>query len=461
MFTHQAEDVAFLRDKKRSLNFSDPGTGKTREALELIRYWEKPALVIAPMTLMEAAWYNDAYEFFPEAVVLPIYSGKNRPELFKQYADIYVVNTDAATWLAKQNKSFFDKFGILIVDESPAFKHHTSQRSKALASIKDHFEYRHAMTGTPATNRITDIWHQVFIVDDGKRLGDSFYRFQNATMTPQQTGPLPQHRKWINKEGSAEAVGHMIQDITVRRNFDECIDIPENISRPVYMTLSTKNRKLYDQMARDAIFEFKNTIVTAVNQAVLRTKLLQVASGAVYDYDKLKVVLDTKRYELAAQIASERDHSLIFFQWRHQKEELLKALDKKHQIQGVVIDGTVRDNRERTKIIHDFQEGKIQTLLLHPKSAAHGITLTKARATIWPSPTSDYEWWKQAFHRMVRAGQKNKTETILITARDTIEQRVYDQMLGKESVQTTLLDMLEGRPAKPADIDLIQLACGE
>jgi hypothetical protein len=37
--------------------------------------------------------------------------------------------------------------------------------------IKKYFPYRYGLTGTPNANTIADIWHQVFIIDDGKRLG--------------------------------------------------------------------------------------------------------------------------------------------------------------------------------------------------------------------------------------------------------------------------------------------------
>jgi hypothetical protein len=46
---------------------------------------------------------------------------------------VYVTNTDAVKWLVKQgDKNFWKRFERIVIDESSAFKHHTSDRSRAL-----------------------------------------------------------------------------------------------------------------------------------------------------------------------------------------------------------------------------------------------------------------------------------------------------------------------------------------
>ena len=74
------------------------------------------------------------------------------------------------------------------------------------------------------------------------------------------------------------------------------------------------------------------------------------------------------------------------------------------------------------------------------KSAAHGCA-DQGTATIWSSPTYDLEIFKQGSKRQHRMGQTQKTETIIVTAEDTIEQKVYDAMLTKDARMTRLLDL--------------------
>jgi hypothetical protein len=174
---------------------------------------------------------------------------------FKADADVYVTNIDAVKWLAKQPKGFFKDFDELIIDESTAYKHNTSERSKAAAKIAKFFKFRRAMTGTPNGNSITDVWHQVKILDDGKRLGPSFFAFRNAVCTPYQKGPNANALEWVDKDGAEEAVFGMLSDIVVRHKFEDCVDIPEQHQYTVSYQLTPQQLKAYYDMRDHAIRE--------------------------------------------------------------------------------------------------------------------------------------------------------------------------------------------------------------
>jgi len=178
-YPSQQERIDFFKTKHRSIDASDPGTGKTRVYLEVFaerrRQGSGAMLVIAPKSLLEAAWVEDIYKFVPHLRSSVAYAS-NRGDAFEEKADVYLTNVDAARWLAEQEPGFFSKFDTLCLDEFTAFKHRTSGRSKAMQNIVKHFMFRHGMSGTPNTNSITDIWHPLYLVDDGKRLGNSFFR---------------------------------------------------------------------------------------------------------------------------------------------------------------------------------------------------------------------------------------------------------------------------------------------
>jgi len=180
-------------------------------------------------------------------------------------------------------------------------------------------------------------------------------------------------------------------------------------------------------------------VVTAVNAAALMTKLMQIASGAVYESPDRYHVIDPGRYELVLDLVEERKHSLTFFLWKHQRDLLLKEAEKRG-ISFALLDGSVKED-DRNAIVKAYQAGAYQTLFAHPKSAAHGLTLTKGTATIWASPTYDLEIFVQGSKRQHRLGQTQKTETIVVCAEDSIEQKVYDTLLNKEQRMNSLLDL--------------------
>ena len=444
-FKHQTKSLEHAKTTPIVFDCSDPGTGKTYVAIKDFERRRKKrggcALVLAPRSLLRSTWASDFKKFAP-GLKVAVATAADRGEVFKQDADVYVTNTDATTWLAKQPKSFFTRFDTLIGDELSAYKHPTSQRSKAAAKIAKHFKYRRGMTGTPNGRSITDVWHQVYILDDGKRLGPSFYAFRNTTCVPTQVGRSPNALRWEDKEGAEEAVFALLQDIVIRHKFEDCVDIPPNHRYTVEYELPPKQLKAYRMMEERQVLALKNskTIITAINAAVVANKLLQIASGAVYGATGEDAVLvDDGRYKMILDLVEERQHSLVFFHWKHQRDALVAEAERRG-LSHCVLDGDANDN-ERTAMVAGYQAGQYRVMFAHPRSAAHGLTLTRGTTTIWSSPTYDLELFEQGSKRQHRMGQTQKTETITVIAPDTIDTRVYEILQGKNARMQNLLDL--------------------
>lgn len=444
LFAHQKKSIDILGKQHSVVDASDPGTGKTRVHIEDFASRRRKrggcALILAPKSLLDSAWKNDFQKFAPDIRVVTCYA-HNRAKALALDADAYVVNHDGVKDLLKQKPAFFKKFDTLIIDESGAFKHHTSARSKAARKISKYFKYRRILNGTLAPNTITDIWHQVYLVDEGKRLGPTFSGFRNAACIPEQVGPQPNMIRWIDRPGIENIVATLLKDIMIRHRFEDCVDIPANHRYSINFELSAKHAKLYREMESRSLLEVKGKTIDAVNGAVLYTKLLQIASGAVYGTDGTPSLIDSDRYELVMDLVEARQHSIVFFLWEHQRDQLVE-LARSRKLDYAVYDGSVNDVARRS-IVDDYQKGKYQVLLAHPQSAGHGLTLTKGTATIWASPTYNLEHFLQGLKRIHRIGQSQKTETIVIVAQGTVDERVWEVLNGKDARQGDLLNMLK------------------
>ena len=433
---HQAESIKFMARRKRAFDASDPGTGKTLVQIEdFVRQHKKDKkamLVLCPKSLMQAAWGNDIAKFAPHLRVSQCLA-KDRMKHLEADADVYVVNIDGVKDLARLPKKFWKKFGRLVIDESEGYKHRTSQRAKAAKKVAEHFDTIRLMSGTPATNGICDLWHQYYILDDGERLGKEFYGFRSACCVPVPNGSG--FNEWVDREGIEVVVAELVKDITIRHKFEDCVDIPDNHVYSIQTELSKKHRKTYEELLKKSIATLEKTTVTAINGAALYTKLMQSASGAVYDDDGGHTVIDTDRYELVLDLVEARRHSVVFYLWEHQRVELEK-LAKKRKLAHATWDSG------KPELADQFQAGELRVLFAHPASAAHGLTLTAASATIWASPTYNLSWFVQGSGRITRIGQKQKTENIVVIAKDTVDETVYDKLLGKEVSLTELLEEL-------------------
>jgi SNF2 family DNA or RNA helicase len=375
-------------------------------------------------------------KFAPE-LTYRIAFAHNREEAFEDLTDILLVNHDAAKWVLK-NAHVLEGFKFLCIDESTAYKNPGSQRSKAMAAIAGVFDRKVLMTGTPTPNGIIDIWHQIKLVDDGERLGRSYWKFRSATHTPISRGPFTE---WEEKDDIQEAIYGLIHDVNIRHKFEECVDIPANRVRTIQFKLTDKHMQVYQDLKNQAMLTMANMDqVTAVNAAALATKLMQVASGSVYG-DGTILKLAKERYELITDLIEEREQCLVAFNWTHQRDALVQ-MAKKRKFTYAIIDGS-QSIDARTQAVSDFQAGHVKVIYAHPASASHGLTLTAGTTTIWSSPTYDAEKYQQFNRRIYRAGQDRKTETILIAGAGTIDIKAYKRLEEKVTKMTDLLELLQ------------------
>lgn len=444
LFEHQKTTVDFILSRDAVFILNDPGTGKTRTVLEaFLRHKETNPearmCVIAPLSILEPSWAGDINKFTPTLRFCIAYA-KNRDKAFAADADVYITNHDAVKYLTKN--LIFGENDWLVVDESTAFKNPTSQRSKALRIISKAYGKRILMTGTPVPNTVCDIWHQVVCLDQGEHLGNSFWKFRSQVCMPTPVPGMPNVSNWEDKPGATEWVMDMIRDIAIRYKAEDCLDLPENRIHTVHVQLPKPIYTKYLQLARESVVELESGTISAVHAGARVKKLLQLCTGAVYDERGQIKLAHSDRYDLVTNLVEQRPHPcIVAYNWKHEREQL-QALCKKQGISFAFIDGDV-PAKKRTTIVDQFQAGDIKLLACHPQAAGHGLTLTTGKTTIWCSPTYNSEHFQQLNRRIHRAGQTDKTETILIAAEFTAELLVYEKLQGKLGRMEDLLELFE------------------
>jgi SNF2 family DNA or RNA helicase len=454
LWAHQLETYEFGKDKSALLDASSAGVGKTLSHIKLAESFlaqgGSRVLVTCPKTLVHSAWMNEITRFAPHLTVAIAEAPADvRKAAFDSSSDIVIINIDGYKWLASQPvtwlKNRLGKNALLINDESHGLKNPNAMRTKAALKIAPLFKKRHCMSGTMAPNSIIEMWSQAKIVDDGARLGKSYTSFRNLMQIPVHKGPFIE---WVDRPDASEIVNGLVSDIMIRHAFDKVMTkVPHMDHNVVWYELPKKHRKLYEELEATSAIEHKGKLISAVNAATLAGKLLQCASGAVYndgiESDKSWSVLDTGRYELIADLAEGRDHSVIFFLWRHQRIAIEHEL-KKRGMAFKIIDGTVKSASVRSQIIDEFQAGKLRTILIHPQSGAHGITLTKAATIIVASPVYEADKYTQMAARIRRGTQDKVTESIIVMARNTRDEKAYEVFVGKRDRLEALNSLFEG-----------------
>lgn len=442
LMNHQEDCAEFWKNNPRMFNHGDTGTGKTISALAgYKRSIKGRLLVIAPLSILRPAWGNDINKFLSGfSWTVAHGSPEKRMQAFTSTSDAVLLNHDGVGWLS-DNLHLLEQFSHCVVDEYTAFKNRTTKRSRAMGKIALRIEYLNLMSGTPNSNKITDLWYPSFLLDRGQRLGNNFFKFQQDTCEgrPVPGASNPRAMEWVEKEHARDNVAMLLQDVTIRHTLEECIDIPENAQHFMYVDMPDAVMKQYKKLEKEAVLLVADKMITAVHAAAKSRKILQLLTGAIYDQEGQIAKLHPHRYELVLDLIEQREQCVVAFNYRHERQALCARAEKRGITYGV-IDGSATP-RQREKVVSDFQDGKIKAIFAHPQSAGHGLTLTKGTSTIWASPTYNAEHFQQFNARIYRKGQTRKTETICICASNTKEEDVYAKLNGKLSRMSDLLKL--------------------
>lgn len=425
--------------------YLDCGLGKTIITLSAIqqlkfsRFQIRRVLVIAPKKVAEATWTEEALSWEQTKNLRfskVLGSEKKRMQALKEEADIYLTNRENVCWLVNLYRQKWP-FDMVVLDESSSFKNPRAKRFKALAKVRPHISRLVELTGTPSPNSLMDLWAQVYLLDEGERLGKRFRGFQQRYFQPAMMNGMGVVYKWKAKPMAEETILDKISDLCISMRAEDYLDLPDEIMGIVPVELDPKARRQYEQMQRQMVLDLDEEEISASSAAALTNKLLQMANGAVYDDDGSVHELHSCKIEaLMELIESLNDKSvLIFYNYQHDHQRLKEALSKT---------GKVVKDLNGEEEIQQWNNHQIDILLAHPASAGYGLNLQKGGShIIWFGLTWNYEQYLQANKRLHRQGQK---ETVIIhhlVCKKTQDEVVMQALGRKKNVQDYVLDNLK------------------
>jgi hypothetical protein len=444
---YQKYSVKFVEDHPAAILIQQMGLGKTisslTAALDLMfdSFEVHKTLVIAPLRVARDVWPQECREnwshtrFMTMSVVVG--DAKARVAALESPADIYVVNRENIKWLVE----YFEKshkhwpFDCCIIDELSSFKNYRSQRFRYLKKVRPFMKRVVGLTGTPASNGLLDLWGEVAIIDQGKRLGKFIGRYREAYFKPGDMNPYTGIvYNYVPLPGAEQAIYDKICDISVSmKSKDYLPDMPEcvTVNHPVEMSMA--ERKLYDEFEAQMVLSLDGKSIDAANAAVLSGRLLEMANGAVYNESHEVVQIHERKLEMLADLVEEAvgQNILIAYWYKHDQTRIVEYLSK--------LGYAVRDLKTSDDIA-DWDEGKIPIALISPASAGHGLNLQHGgHILIWFSLCWSLEMRQQTDARLNRQGQTEIVTIHNIICKDTIDEDVLKALEHKDSTQENLI----------------------
>jgi SNF2 family DNA or RNA helicase len=109
------------------------------------------------------------------------------------------------------------------------------------------------------------------------------------------------------------------------------------------------------------------------------------------------------------------------------------------RIPSAVITGQV-DAKERDRLQNEFQSGRLRVLIMNVKAGGVAITLDRANTAVFLDETWNPDDQEQAEDRIHRVSRIHQVTIYYIRTKDTIEERVFDEVTGKQMSNTDILD---------------------
>lgn len=357
---------------------------------------------------------------------------------------VAVINYES-TW----REDIFDRLlaydaDMIIADESQRIKTHDAAQSKAMHQLGDKARYKLILSGTPVQNEAVDIFSQYRFLDP-TIFGMNFYAFRGRYCV---MGGF--NRKQIVQYRDLDTLIKKEHSIAYRVTKEEALDLPEQTFENRYITLSKKERNIYDKLRRDSFAELDGGgTITATTVLTKLLRLQQFTGGFLVEDDAARPQLVSRgKLDALADILQDyvvegRKKLVIFARFIPEVMEIIKLADNiagKHGVKTVAIYGDIKKEL-RGDIVQQFQtDSDTMVFVGQIDTAGTGITLTAADTCVYYSENFNYATYEQSLSRIHRIGQRHPCTYIHLVTEKTVDELILKSLAAKEDLAKTIVD---------------------
>ena len=450
----EAAELMSAPEVRRFALFWKPGSGKTgamiTAAHELLsRGVVKGVLVVAERPLaMQTPWAAELERWLPggqaenkvEAVTgtrqqrLATYQS-NPTWVIVHYGNLDADQYQIRSW-AQRNEGV--ERPIVVFDESDLIKNPIARRSRAAMAIRQECGRCWIASGTPAPNSPSDYEHQLSVLS-GYPVGLPL------------TGDRTQDALVVVHE--LEKGFHYLQSENPRK-------MPE-VATPVHVDLSPPQRDEYDQLARQFLSELEvmddRTYARQIAHVMSRRmRLLRLCSdpghrslpSPVFDTPAKWIKLD----DLLETVLKDPNEKAVV--WTRFRDTASMLCDRYRELYGaaIMIGGGEGSPANLT-------QPDCRLLVATIQVGASSIDLTAARNAIYESLDDVSRNFTQSMARINRTGQTRDCRYWFLTARNTVEEDLFENTMAKMQVSEEVLEEI-GRPGRSQMIELLKRTLG-
>jgi SNF2 family DNA or RNA helicase len=459
-YAHQLTALEKSWNKETYAYFMEMGTGKTKVLIDnMSMLYDKGkidgALIIAPKGVVGTWYKNELPTHLPNHIenvtVLwqPNITKKQQEKLETLYEidtalHILIMNVEALS--TDKGVKYASKFlnshkTLMAVDESTTIKNPSAKRTKNIIGLSKIAKYKRIMTGSPVTKNPLDLYSQCEFLDPWLLDFTSYYAFRNRYAEMKTMHAHGRSIQVVDKFKNLGELSDTLKSFSYRVLKEDCLDLPDKIFIKRQITLTADQRKLYEQMKKQALAILKGKLSSTKNTLTQLMRLQQITCGHFTDDTGATQAVENNRIkELMTILEDVEGKAIIWAHYQYDITNIIKAVTDEYGQNSIVDYYGLTPQEERQPNIKRFQDDpKCRFIVGTPSTGGYGITLTAANTVIYYSNGYDLEKRLQSEDRAHRIGQKKPVTYVDINAEDTVDEKIVKALRKKINIASEVL----------------------
>jgi len=459
-YAHQMTALEKSWNKETYAYFMEMGTGKTKVLIDnLAMLYDKGkvngALIIAPKGVVGTWYTNELPTHLPDHIenvtVLwqPNITKKQQESLdtlFQEGEGLHILIMNVEAFSTDKGTKFAQKFlschnTMMAIDESTTIKNPKAGRTKNILNLAHDAKYRRIMTGSPVTKNPLDLFTQCYFLDPFHLEHESYFSFRTRYAIMKTANISGRQIQLVSGFKNLGELSDKLQPFSYRVLKEDCLDLPDKIFIKRQITLTPDQRKLYDQMRKQALAILEGKVSSTTNALTQLMRLQQITCGHFTDdTGKTQPIANNRISELMNVLEDVEGKAIIWAHYQYDMKHIMQEIEKVYGPGSMVDYYGLTPKEVRQDHITKFQnDPKCRFFIGTPSTGGYGITLTAANTVIYYSNGYDLEKRLQSEDRAHRMGQKKPVTYVDINAEDTVDEKIVKALRKKIDIASQVL----------------------
>jgi len=366
--------------------------------------------------------------------------------LFEIGQDLHILIMNVESLSTDKGVKFASKFldshkVLMAIDESTTIKNQAAKRTKNIINLGKFAKYRRIMTGSPITKNPLDLFSQCEFLDPWLLNYDSFYAFRNRYAKMKNMYLRDRTIQVVDAFQNLGELSEKVKGFSYRVLKEDCLDLPPKNFIKRYVTLTSDQKRIYEQMKKEAMAILNGKVTTTMTVLTQLMRLHQITCGHFTADDGSTQSVESNRLnELMLVLEEIEGKAIIWANYQLSVGEIIQRIIKEHGKDSYVHYYGLTSQEDRQDNIRKFQnDPECRFLIGTPQTGGYGITLTQANTVIYFSNGYDLEKRLQSEDRAHRIGQKKNVTYIDLIAEDTVDEKIVKALRSKINIASEVM----------------------